>query len=152
MSRRTDSHGPRRARAASLKAIAPLMLLVAITATASATPPGKALLQERYLLHCSGCHASDGQGVPGTSPSLHGVGKFLSLPAGRAYLARVPGIAQAPLDDPALAELINWVLEEFSALTPDPLYTGPEVAALRRQPLRDTTSARAELEAALAGR
>ena len=43
-----------------------------------------------------------------------GLGSLLATPAGRAYLVRVPGVAQAPLDDERLAALLNWVSRELS--------------------------------------
>jgi mono/diheme cytochrome c family protein len=118
-------------------ALAALGLAVAIAANA-APPPG-----EDYVLHCSGCHHADGAGVPGIVPPLSGLAPFLATPAGRAYLVRVPGVAQAPLDDDRLAALLNWVLREMSGAQPDPAYEAREVAALRARPLRDALAERA---------
>ncbi len=97
---------------------------------------------ENYLLHCSGCHGADGRGVPGVTPSLHGIAELLERPGGRAYLGRVPGVAQAALDDRKLAALLNWVLTEFSQHSADPPYSGKEMHRLRKNPLRDTVSGR----------
>ncbi|MCP5060181.1 MAG: cytochrome c [bacterium] len=102
---------------------------------------------EGYVLHCSGCHGPDGHGVPGTIPTLHGVGRFGSTPEGRAYLASVPGVAQAPVGDAELAILLNWVLERFSETAPTPPYSAEEVGRFRSKPLRNTTAARAALVA-----
>ncbi|MEJ2013829.1 MAG: cytochrome c [Anaerolineales bacterium] len=87
-------------------AIATLLLLAA-----------QVLADERsdYLLHCAGCHRPDGTGLPPDVPSLVGpLGRIASSPAGRDYLARVPGAAQAPLTDAELAAVLNWVLAEFN--------------------------------------
>jgi|TARA_B100001093_G_scaffold514972_2_gene590235 hypothetical protein len=35
----------------------------------------------------------------------------------RGYLARVPGSAQAPIDDAELTDVINWILREFNSET-----------------------------------
>ena len=71
-----------------------------------------------YLLHCSGCHMPDGRGLEPVVPTLHGViGRMLAKPEGRSYIVRVPGVAQAPLNDRKLAEVLNWVLTEFSGAT-----------------------------------
>ncbi|MBW2243659.1 MAG: hypothetical protein JRH01_16875 [Deltaproteobacteria bacterium] len=102
---------------------------------------------EGYVLHCSGCHGLAGHGVPGTIPTLHGIGRFGSTPDGRAYLASVPGVAQAPVGDAELAILLNWVLEAFSDAPPTPPYSAEEVGRFRSRPLRDTTAARAALTA-----
>ena len=87
--------------------------------------------------------------MEGRVPRLRGsVGKFLRVKGGREYLIRVPGVATTPLDDAALAELMNWLLQEFSAaeLPADfAPYTAAEVASLRRRPLNDVESVRAGL-------
>ena len=102
-----------------------------------------------YTLNCQGCHRADGTGTPGSVPALQGsVARFLAAPGGREYLARVPGVAQAALDDAALAAVLNWLLEHFdrdhvpSGFTP---YSAEEVARLRKQPLVDVEGTRARL-------
>src|SRR5712692_7088252 len=92
-----------------------------------------------YAVTCQGCHRADGAGTPGTVPALAGsVGRFLRVPGGRDFLARVPGVAQAPLDDAALAAVLNWILERFGGddvpkgFVP---YGADEVGRLRRSPL-----------------
>lgn len=94
-----------------------------------------------YLLHCSGCHLPDGSGLDPVVPTLHGViGRMLAVPEGRSYIVRVPGVAQAPLSDVKLTEVLNWVLTEFSNDTlPDdfrPL-TVAEVTRARDELLAD---------------
>ena len=112
-------------------------------AAAAAPPPERS--EEDFVLHCSGCHRLDGFGTPGVTPSLHGLGRLLVTREGRDYLARVPGVAQAPLNDARLAALLNWVILAFSGSPPDPPYTAGEVGALRRDPLRDPAAVRAGL-------
>jgi hypothetical protein len=111
------------------------------TADSSASRPEA----ESYLLHCSGCHRGDGSGVPGVAPDLRKIGALLETQAGRAYLGRVPGVAQAPVDDAALARLLNWVLAEIAGTPPEPAYTPAEIGVLRDAPLRDPVSARRAL-------
>ena len=106
----------------------------------TARPPA-----ESYLLHCSGCHGREARGVAEVSPTLHGIGYLLDVAGGRAYLVRVPGVAQAPVSDAALANLLNWVLATYSERPPDPPYDAEEVGALRADPLRDPLAAREEL-------
>jgi hypothetical protein len=79
-----------------------------------------------------------------------GVASLLDAEGGRAYLGRVPGVAQAPLSDARLARLLNWVLAHYSDRAPAPPYSAAEVAALRQTPLRDTRAARAALTGAAA--
>jgi hypothetical protein len=105
--------------------------------------------QQNYTLNCQGCHLADAAGMEGRVPRLRGsVGNFLRVPGGREYLIRVPGVATTPLDNTALAELMNWLLHEFSAarLPPDfKPYTAEEVGVLRRRPLADVETERAKL-------
>jgi mono/diheme cytochrome c family protein len=112
-----------------------LALATAAAAIAAPSP------DEDYLLHCSGCHRADGAGVPGVVPPLTGLAPFLDTAAGRAYLVRVPGVAQSSLDDTRLAALLNWVLHEMSGAAP--AYGAREVHALRADPLRDARAERA---------
>lgn len=111
-----------------------------VAGEAATRPPS-----EGYLLHCSGCHGQDGRGTPGMTPTLHDMGRLLERPGGREYLARVPGVAQAPVGDEELAALLNWVLSTYSpddAIVP---YSTAEVGSLRQRPIRDTVAARAAL-------
>jgi hypothetical protein len=118
-------------------------ILLAITATTSADP------RRDYLLHCAGCHLADGRGSPPSVPSLAGpLGRIVSSPAGRDYLARVPGAAQAPISDDALAAVLNWVLLEFNRATLPrdfkPLRAS-EIAHSRARVLTDPLKLRREL-------
>jgi mono/diheme cytochrome c family protein len=125
------------------RALAPLLAALLLPgAAASAERP----VAEQYLLHCSGCHGPDGRGTPPTTPSLHGLEAVLAAPGGRAYLARVPGAAQAPVSDAELAKLLDWVLLEFSQTRVDPPYSAEEVGALRARPLRDPRQARPAID------
>jgi len=106
-----------------------------------------------YTLECAGCHRADGSGTPGSVPALRdSVARFLAVPGGRDYLARVPGVAQAPLDDAALASVLNWMLEHFdrahvpAVFTP---YSAEEIGRLRKQPLLDVEAERQRLLAAM---
>ena len=120
-------------------------MLAAAVGTAGATS-GPAL---DYAVTCQGCHRADGSGTPGTVPALAGsVGRFLRVPGGREFLAQVPGVAQAPLDDAALAAVLNWILTRFGGddVPGDFVaYTADEVGRLRRRPLVDVERVRAGL-------
>jgi hypothetical protein len=63
------------------------------------------------------------------------IGYFARIPAGRAYLVEVPNVAMSSIDDEDLAEMLNWLLETYSAsqLPRDfQAYTGAEVTELRK--------------------
>lgn len=101
------------------------------------------------MLNCRGCHGPEGQGAPGAAPSFRGqVGKFLSVPGGRAYLIQVPGTAQSELSDARTAAVLNWIVREFSPseVSPDFVpFTQAEVARYRRAPLTDVFAVRRKL-------
>lgn len=106
--------------------------------------------QFHWQVNCRGCHGVKGYGSAGGAPPMPGVlSKLLSVDGGREYLARVPGVVNAPLDDADLADLLNWVMLTFTC---EPLptefrgYDAVEVGALRKKALvTDAHLKRAEL-------
>lgn len=108
---------------------------------------------EDYSRQCQGCHRADGMGGPGAVPRLRAfAGWFTHLPEGRDYVARVPGVVYAPIDDQRLADVLNWMLSTFSPdeLAPDfEPYTAQEVAAARAHPVQTVKSTRKRLVAEL---
>ncbi|MFM1897657.1 MAG: hypothetical protein RLZZ385_2731 [Pseudomonadota bacterium] len=134
-------------RRASLAGLLSIGMTAAMTAAADA--------RIDYLLHCSGCHLENGRSSPPDVPDLRQtLGYFASFPEGRSYLVRVPGASQAPIDDGALAEVMNWMLSNFELqtdngesidgfdLTP---FTAAEVAAYRPIPLYNPQALRVSL-------
>lgn len=114
-----------------------------------AAPPAMANPALDYMLNCRGCHRVDGSGTPGAVPALRGhVARFLSVPGGRDFLIRVPGVAQSILDDERLADLMNWLVRRFDPEhVPEDFrpYDAPEVAELRKAALTDPGQVREEL-------
>jgi hypothetical protein len=112
-----------------------LMLSPCINAAADSEQDNKVT----WMLSCQGCHRADGGATGDAVPALSGtVAKFLSVPGGREYLIRVPGVAMAPMDDESIAELTNWMLREFDRENiPQDFerYSANEVGALRKSPL-----------------
>jgi mono/diheme cytochrome c family protein len=108
------------------------------------------LAWQHWTLNCQGCHRPDGTGSAGTTPSLAGTAaKFLWVPGGREYLARVPGVATSALSNADLAEVLNWLLWRFdkdnlpSNFQP---FSAAEVGGLRVRPLRlEASQVRADL-------
>jgi mono/diheme cytochrome c family protein len=124
-------------------------VLLALAAAAQGGEIGGAALD--YAVNCQGCHRADGAATPGTVPGLAGeVARFLAVPGGREYLVQVPGVAQATLDDVALARVMNWMLDRFdkehlpAGFVP---YTADEVGRLRKSPLTDVERTRHRLVA-----
>jgi hypothetical protein len=122
------------------------LALGAVLALAATPAGGVGGPEFDYTLECAGCHRADGSGTPGSVPALRdSVARFLAVPGGREYLARVPGVAQAPLDDPALAAVLDWMVDHFDrAHVPAGFvpYTGEEVGRLRKQPLLNVEAER----------
>ena len=76
------------------------------------------------------------------------VGYFLHVPGGREFIVQVPGAASAPISDQELADVMNWMLLNFSRNElPDPFepYSAEEIGKLREEPLIDILQRREEL-------
>jgi hypothetical protein len=106
-----------------------------------------------YLLHCMGCHQAEGAGTAMGVPALRDrVGYYLELPGGRDYLLHVPGARNAPLQDDALASVMNWVIEQFGGSSLPAhweRFTAREVALARAGEPVDIDAWRAQLWAQL---
>jgi hypothetical protein len=108
-----------------------------------------------YQLKCQGCHRPDGSGDDHSNPPMHGiVAQFLTVPGGREFIGRVPGVATVDLPDDRLANLVNWTLFKFDrAHVPASFrpYTADEIGRLRQNPLRlERAATRARLVAGFA--
>ena len=141
------------AAAAALLAAANFSMPARAADAAGAVPAGVDDAQrawQHWTLNCQGCHRPDGTGSAATAPSLAGtVARFLSVPGGREYLGRVPGVATSPLSNADLSEVMNWMLWRFDKehlpATFQP-YTAAEIGQLRAAPLRlEASQMRAEL-------
>jgi hypothetical protein len=101
-----------------------------------------------YQMFCQGCHTPDGTGARNVPRLKNHVGIFTTSAAGREYLVRVPGSATSALGDEDLADVLNWIVVEFSgdsfnrAFEP---YTAQEVGKLRQMPLNEVARYREQL-------
>lgn len=134
-------------------ALGATLFLAPVTAAPGAQSDTHRSPETNYMLHCQGCHRPDGSGVPGAVPDLRGhVSVFLGSAAGRAFLVRVPGAANAPISDADLAALLDWTVRRFDPghvpadFAP---YTASEVARLRDRKLSKVKDERAAILAAL---
>jgi len=139
----------------------PVLLLLAGLAVGAAAPgavPGvhdADQAQVDYMLKCQGCHRPDASGDDLSNPPMRGVvARFLSVPGGREFLGRVPGVATTNLDNERLANLLNWTLYRFDpGHVPADFrpYTPAELGRLRQNPLRlERAATRARLVAGFA--
>jgi len=105
--------------------------------------------RQNFILNCQGCHLPDASGSPGLVPRMNDfIGNFLHVDGGREFIVQVPGSANAPIDDQELADVLNWLLMNFSQQQiPEDFvpYSGEEVGKLRRQPLIDVNGTPAAL-------
>lgn len=124
--------------------VAAAVVTVGMRMTHAQTPQSPVANPQRawqnWTLNCQGCHRPDGTGSEGTAPSIAGtVSKFLTVPGGREYLGRVPGVATSPLGNADLAELMNWMFVRFDKEhmpTDFVAFTADEIGRLRARPLR----------------
>lgn len=104
-----------------------------------------------YVVHCAGCHGRDGAGSDtGRVPDMRGVGQFLRLDGGRAFLIQVPGVMGSGLDDEQVAQVTNWLLATLAAPSVPAghrPYDAAEVARARTRPPLDVAAHRAALVA-----
>ena len=117
--------------AAIVRIAALLLLLGAIDSVAADGQRARI----NYMIHCQGCHLPEAMGVPGRVPRMKDfVGYFLHSQEGREFIVRVPGVSTSSLPDDQLTELMNWLLQTYSAeqLPVDFVpYSVAEVAKLR---------------------
>lgn len=128
--------------------LAALAIAMAARVTAGAGPADHAIpgvdnaqnARVDYMLKCQGCHRPDGTGnAVNTPPLADQVARFLAVPGGRDFLARVPGVASVDLDDRRTARVLNYTLYRFDGghlpqgFRP---YTAEEIGELRAKPLR----------------
>jgi len=126
------------------------MTLTAVHAGANAMAGelNEQTLRRQYVLHCSGCHGPNGEGLPEKGiPNFKETGLLVSDPKGRAYLVRVPGVAQSPIDDAGTADLLNWILREYGKSSSGNFapFTPAEVARYRANPENDPRRLRQNL-------
>lgn len=149
MSARRVPSRQRLARRVFLAGGAGLLGLLSIAPRADERDPA-----QNYLVYCSGCHQEDGGGsAPNRVPAFAGsLGHFVRTPAGRAFLVQVGGVAQSPLGDAAIADLLNWLVVRFDgAKLPQPFarYSVEEVRAQRNNRPADLAAARARIAESL---
>jgi hypothetical protein len=107
-------------------------------------------VETNYRLYCMGCHVPDGSGLEGKVPSMRGTLVPLSMrPEGRRFLVQVPGVAQSPLSNAEVAELLNWMIANLADNPPAEhevaAFTEEEVARYRAERMLNVRATRAKL-------
>lgn len=113
---------------------------------ALAADPGR----QDFQLHCMGCHGESGEGMPGKVPSLRkDLATLLAEPEGRAYVLRVPGVAQSSLSSERLAAVLNWLVREYARHSSEKssAFTAAEVEIARKEPLLEVGAERQRMDA-----
>lgn len=104
-------------------------------------------VEYNYLLHCGGCHIEDGSGMPPHVPDLRvEMPYFASFTEGRAYIARVPGVVQSPMNTEQLTEVLNLLLNRFAPANANlQPYSVDEVTRYQQEVLLDPKKLRDQL-------
>lgn len=124
---------------------------LAVAACAALIASAAQALEPRtnWQLQCMGCHHPDGAGELDRVPSLREtLVPFAAIDEGRSFMIRVPGVAQSALKDAEVADLLNWMVQNLSAVAVPADYrsfTTAEVAAARREPLAAVKAERERL-------
>ena len=121
-------------------------LLLGASLQAEELNPARAHFHYQY--YCQGCHTPDGVGGRSVPKMKDHVGTFLQSQRGREYLVRVPGSATSAMNDAELAEVLNWIILEFSGPSADDSfqrYTAEELGRLRQSPLNEVDRYREQL-------
>ncbi len=108
-----------------------------------------------FLLRCSGCHqASGGGSLGGGVPQFQGyLGPMANDPEGRVYIAHVPGVVSARLNDGQLVDVLNYLIDEWGEDTQGdrpPHFTVEELQALKAVPVNNIVEYRRAVVARLA--
>ena len=129
------------------------MLLLGLLCFATADADDKRA-HFNYVIHCQGCHLPDAVGYLDKVPRMNNfLGYFLHSKEGRDFIIRVPGVSMAALPDDEIAELMNWLINAYSAeqrpaeFVP---YTQSEVNTLRQSPEADPLTTRLRILRAIA--
>ena len=124
-------------------------LLLLLLCHSTSAVANEVLARQNYILNCQGCHLPDGSGSEGNVPKMNDfVGYFLQVPGGREFLVQVPGAAGAPISNQELADVMNWMLLNFSKNElPEPFvpYSAEEIGKLRKEPLINVHQRREDL-------
>jgi hypothetical protein len=98
-----------------------------------------------YQIFCQGCHSEDGVGHKSVPDLRESMSQFMRFEEGRQFMVQVPGSANSVLSNEQLAEVLNWMVSEFSSNKTWRDYSAAEVAEYRKTPLLQTEQLRAEL-------
>ncbi len=98
--------------------------------------------QALYRLRCSGCHQVNGMGSPGggVPPFPDYLGPMASDQEGRIYIAHVPGVMSARLNDDQLADVLNYLIDvwgENADGTRPKYFTAKELEELKAVPVQN---------------
>lgn len=102
-----------------------------------------------YILHCSGCHGVTGEGAPaaGIPSFVDSVGHIAGSDLGRTYIMHVPGVVSTDLTDAGIAEVMNYVLDDWGDGAPH--FSADEVTRRRALDVADVVALRRQVKEAL---
>lgn len=131
-----------------------LLFIAAALISASPGMASSTKAKSDYILHCSGCHGISGKGsVAGGIPTFpDSIEHIAGYENGRDYILQVPGVITTNMDDGAVAEVLNYILDEWSDAPEVPKFTAEEVTLRRAKPERDVVVHRREIVDELSAR
>lgn len=122
-------------------------LALAGTSLPALAEPAQAAGRANYILHCSGCHGMQGKGtVTGGIPAFpESVEHIAGYDNGRSYIMQVPGVITTDMGPAEIADVLNFILDEWGSADQDMSFTADEVASLRALPEREVVNYRREI-------
>lgn len=92
------------------------------------------MAEGRGIVPGTGCHGAEGRTAPAQLPELRGrVRWFMCTPAARAYLLRLPDVAQSRIkDNRELADIMNYVVFVLGSGFAQAAVSGPEALSCRQ--------------------
>jgi cytochrome c553 len=125
------------------------MLVICTALSLSVATAAERTASVNFILHCSGCHGTDGHGLGGSIPDFSNfIGAFAHEDDGRTYLLHVPGVIGANLSDGEIAAVINYVMKAWGGTSLEPgftEFTAEEVALRRARHVEDVVVFRRQI-------
>jgi len=120
------------------------LAVLALAVTASAAGAQDYAPRVNYVLHCAGCHGMTGEGSrAGGIPAFpDSVAHIAAVDAGRTYMMHVPGVVSAGLSNAEIAEVMNYILAEWSGGVDFDPFDEAEVTRRRAEPVTDVVGYR----------
>ena len=131
-----------------------LVMLATLSIGVALAADGGRSAAVNFVLHCSGCHGIDGSGYESAGvPNFRNSIEFFAIDEeGRTYLLHVPGLVNTNLSDTEIAEVLNYVVKQWSGTSTAGMFirfTPAEVAERRARSVSDVVRLRRQIASRL---